>query len=541
MAYALSLAVGLFVSMALIPPLARLAGKLKLEDIPDSRKVHTHPIPRIGGIAVIAGLLTAITLWVPLAPWISGFLVGALILAVFGVWDDRSDLDYRMKFVGQFAAATVAVIGGGIEITRVPLLDTLMLPSIVAAPLTIVVLVAITNAINLSDGLDGLAGGTTLLAVGCIAVLAYGYGDQVLATISFGMIGAILGFLRFNSYPARVFLGDTGSQFLGYSAAVLAIVLTQKSNVTLSAVLPLYLLGLPVLDTVLVMTQRILEGRSPFKPDRNHIHHRLLAVGFDHYEAVVAIYVAQTLLVSGAFFLRYESDTLLLGAFLLFAAATLGPLLLAQQRGWSLRVEHPGHPRQLARLAKFLGRYQWLQRSAVHVLGAGVPSVLAASWVLSPAISLDLGAVAVVCLCAAAASWGGIGRGVFDRLAVYVTAAMAAFVIDSQGGALAEQLRPVWIAVYGALAASVAVLLRFAGPQTFRVSPLDFLVIVMVVLVAYFAGTAGEPAPVVRIALQVAILFYACEMLRAHSGPYWLLAQGTAFATLSIYAIRSVL
>ena len=152
-------------------------------------------------------------------------------------------------------------------------------------------LVGITNAINLSDGLDGLAGGVTFLSLAAIAVLTYiavDAGFMLLATMS--IMGSILGFLRFNTFPARIFMGDGGSQFLGFSAGVLAILLTQSSNTALSPALPLLILGLPILDTLMVMGERIYEGRSPFVADRKHIHHRLLALGFHHYEAVVTIY-----------------------------------------------------------------------------------------------------------------------------------------------------------------------------------------------------------------------------------------------------------
>jgi UDP-N-acetylmuramyl pentapeptide phosphotransferase/UDP-N-acetylglucosamine-1-phosphate transferase len=328
--------VSLAVTMVLIPPLMRAAGRLRAVDLPNERKVHSSAIPRVGGIAMVAGAVLPILLWVPMQQQTVALLFGMAVILLFGFWDDRVDLDYRWKLAGQLLAALLVVVGGHVTIERIPFFDGQDVPAYASIPLTVVVIVGVTNAINLADGLDGLAGGTTLLSLVVIALLAHMAGGQDVVMISVAVIGATLGFLRFNTYPARVFMGDTGSQFLGFSAGVLAIVLTQRTNLALSAGLPFLLLGLAILDTLTVMFQRIYEGRSPFSPDKNHIHHRLLALGFDHYEAVVLIYLAKAGLVSAAYLLRYESDALVVGSYLVFCVAVLGLFRIVSVTGWRL-------------------------------------------------------------------------------------------------------------------------------------------------------------------------------------------------------------
>ncbi|MCU0837109.1 MAG: undecaprenyl/decaprenyl-phosphate alpha-N-acetylglucosaminyl 1-phosphate transferase [Rhodospirillales bacterium] len=541
MAYVLTLAVSLFVAMALIPPLARFAGRLRLEDIPDARKLHARPIPRVGGIAIIIGVATAVLLWVPFDRWIVGYLVGVIVISLFGVWDDRSDLDYRLKFLGQFLAAGAVVGIGGVHISFLPLLDGWVLPPALAMPLTIFVLVAITNAINLTDGLDGLAGGTTLLAVACIALLSYLDDDQTLLIISLGLIGALFGFLRYNSYPARVFLGDTGSQFLGFSAAVLAIDLTQTSNTALSPALPLLLLGLPILDTLVVMTQRMLEGRSPFKPDRTHLHHRLLSVGLDHYEAVLLIYAIQTLLICSAFFFRFEHDSVLIGIYLALSAVIVIPLLVMRQRGWTVR--RPAvDDHFLARAAAVLEERRTLKRVPLMFIGVAVPGLLLFSAAGCEHVSPDLGMAAAGCLLLMAMTLivPSFGQGVVDRLAVYTTASFAVFLMATQVP-LADAGTKALPIFYGVLACAVAATVRFSDGRNFSVSSLDFLVIVVVVLLTLVAGAAEADPVFVKIALQLVVVFYACEMLMVHAAVYWRVVKIASAAALCVFAARALL
>ena len=303
-----SFIVATFVTMVLISPLVRLANRWHVVDMPAARKVHKTPVPRLGGLAMTIGAILPPLMWTTMDSQMAGFLCGIVVILFFGAWDDIKGLDFRLKFLGQIIAVLTVVLYGGVVIRYLPFFGLEPLPDYVAIPLTVFALVGVTNAINLADGLDGLAGGITLLSLGIIGILAYPTGDSRVLLLTASVIGSIVGFLRFNTYPARIFMGDAGSQFLGFSAGVLVVMLTQESNTALSPALPVMILGLPLLDTAMVIGERLYEGRSPFLPDKNHIHHKLLTLGFDHYEAVFVIYLLQTLLVAAAYFLRFETD-----------------------------------------------------------------------------------------------------------------------------------------------------------------------------------------------------------------------------------------
>src|ERR1700678_3629711 len=325
------------VTMASLPLLVRLATRWLIVDQPGGRKVHSVPIPRVGGVAMTLGIFVAALLTVDLQGQDRWFLAAAGVLAIFGVMDDRFDLDYRVKLIGQLLAVGIVVIAGDVQIRAITLDDRFLLSPWISEPLTVVFLVGITNAINLADGLDGLAGGTTFLCLGALAMLAHSGGQSVPAALALTFAGAVLGFLRFNTYPASVFMGDAGSQLLGFAVGVLSLRATQSGDSAVSAATPILLLALPILDTLSVMVQRISERRSPFSPDKNHIHHKLLALGFDHHEAVMVIYVLQAALFLLAYFLRFESDLLILGVVTIFFALSITVFQTATRSGWQLR------------------------------------------------------------------------------------------------------------------------------------------------------------------------------------------------------------
>lgn len=199
--------------------------------------------------------------------------------------------------------------------------------------MTTAAIVAVTNAINLSDGLDGLAGGITLLTFLFIGYLAYLVKFQAFEVMSVAMVGAIFGLLRYNTHPASVFMGDAGSQLLGFVAVTLSLAVTRRTYQT-SPILPLLIIGLPIIDTISVMVQRMIEGKSPFKADKNHLHHKLMNLGFYNSESVVLIYIIHAMLVCFAFIFKYESDRFLLISFIMFAAAIILIIFVAEDRGW---------------------------------------------------------------------------------------------------------------------------------------------------------------------------------------------------------------
>ncbi len=528
--------------MVLIPPLMRGAARMGALDLPNERKVHTEALPRVGGIAMVAGAVLPIILWVPLGPQAVGFLVGVAVLLVFGVMDDRLDLDYRWKLVGQLVAALAVVVYGGVVIDRLTFLGIETLPPWFAVPLTLFFIVGITNAINLSDGLDGLAGGTTLLTLGAVAVMAYLAGSSELVVMSFSVMGAILGFLRFNTHPARLFMGDTGSQFLGFSAGVLTILLTQEANAALSPVLPIMLLGLPILDTLTVMVQRIYEGRSPFSADKNHLHHRLLALGLDHYEAVTVIYLLMSALVAGAFLLRYESDGLILLVYLVFCAVLTGGLRLASARGWHLS-EHRGQaPSTLARWVAYLRVTGLLHVGPVYVLRVAIPLVLFAGAMLPVSISPDFGVASLALLMAALVSmWRGwTPTNVGARAVIYIACAFAVYLLNTSPWGQGEYARYL-DGYFLLLAPVIAIGIRFSDTEVFRVTPLDLLVILMALAVPSLPELNFHSLGAGRLALQLIVLFYGCEFLISRMrGSFSVLNVSTVLA-LGLMGMRGFL
>ncbi len=344
MLYFLLVLVSFGASLALTPWVRLLAVRFGAVDRPGERKVHTVPIPRLGGVSivlstVVSGLVALgvravsdasspidVTAWGPL-------LVGGAVVFLIGLWDDIRPVPSWVKFLFQFAAAGV-VVWFGIRIDRVSLLGSEPIElGILALPITFLWIVGITNAFNLVDGLDGLAAGLASIAAGTSAVIFLLGGDVHDAMLLLILLGALLGFLRYNFNPATVFLGDSGSLFVGYILAVTAIRGSQKGATSLAVATPLLIFGLPILDTLLSMVRRfvgglfigraknlpirdrILSAKRMFKPDQRHIHHQLVALGFSHRKAVLVLYafaVALSLLALLSLMAQYRNAGIIL-------------------------------------------------------------------------------------------------------------------------------------------------------------------------------------------------------------------------------------
>jgi UDP-GlcNAc:undecaprenyl-phosphate GlcNAc-1-phosphate transferase len=538
----LALVASTLLSMTLVPILIRAAPRMGLVDLPNHRKVHVGVIPRVGGIAMVIAAVVPIFTWVPQRPDLSALLAAVLVLIAFGIWDDRGDLDYRIKFLGQILAAFIVVFVGGVVFTRVPFFYDIRMPFWMGAPITVVALVAITNAINLSDGLDGLAGGTTLLTIGMIALVAITSGDEALATTAVAVFGGILGFLRYNSYPARVFMGDTGSQFLGFVSAYMAIVLVEQTNTALSCVLPLLLLGLPILDTLAVMTQRLQEGRSPFEADKNHMHHKLMAIGFTHYEAVVIIYVAQAVLVTFAFLLRYDSDTILFLAYATFALTVLVAFQVSTRRGLQVEVRSQVLQRMDSRFS--LWRMQpWpnlITRAPRLFVTFSVPLILILGALATDGITRDMSilsflmlVILIVAIRFEATAWAGL----LERLSIYVGAAIVAYCLELHPGWLRSSFLPI-DAVFVVIVVSVIGMIRFSGKSEFSVSPLDLLVVFMVLMIPNLPDIGLPAKEIGAIAFKLAVLCYAAEILLGRGVKTRVLLRSGALVSLAFVAVR---
>lgn len=283
----------LFTSLIMVPFLRKWALDSDMVDHPDARKVHTQKIPRIGGIAIFMAFLFAVLVYVEMLPVVRGILAGGLIIFCTGLVDDLQGIGPKRKFLGEIAACLITIMVGNLQITRLGNLfgtGEIILPLWIAIPFTVFAVVGVINALNLIDGLDGLSGGVASIAIGAFFILALLDGNAPAMALCAGLMGSLLGFLKYNVYPARIFMGDAGSLNLGFLLGFLAILITQEPNATVSPVVPLLILGLPIIDTLIVMGRRILAGTSPFAPDKTHVHHKFLELGFEHRFTVVAIY-----------------------------------------------------------------------------------------------------------------------------------------------------------------------------------------------------------------------------------------------------------
>ncbi|MCD6570427.1 MAG: undecaprenyl/decaprenyl-phosphate alpha-N-acetylglucosaminyl 1-phosphate transferase [Deltaproteobacteria bacterium] len=336
MIYLFSILISFYITVVLIPPLSRLARRVNLVDIPDSRKIHKGLIPRIGGVGIVIGAVVPIWIWVPMADEFRAFLSGVVILLIFGFLDDLIGLSYKKKLLGQVLAAGVTMAMGHVFIINLGVWTSgeIILPYYLALPLTFFFILGITNAINLADGLDGLAGGLCVFIFLSLALLAYLDGSSSIMVCCLGIVGALLAFLRYNSFPAAVFMGDTGSQFLGFSAAVLCIYLTQSQSTAIARTLPLIILGLPIMDTLTVMGERIMQGGSPFKADTKHFHYQLLRIGLSQKDAVVMIYLVQALMCLLSIQFRYYTELWIILTYSSFTIAVLISFYLIHRVGW---------------------------------------------------------------------------------------------------------------------------------------------------------------------------------------------------------------
>jgi UDP-GlcNAc:undecaprenyl-phosphate GlcNAc-1-phosphate transferase len=478
--------------------------------------VHKRPIPRIGGVAMLTGVLVATLVVVPLESRDWYFLLAAVVLTIFGALDDRFDLNPKLKLLGQIVAACIVVFGADIQIHSLTLDDRIMLAPWISVPLTIFFLAGITNAINLADGLDGLAGGTTFLCLGVLAMLAHSAGQIVGTAEALAFGGAVLGFLRFNTYPASVFMGDAGSQLLGFAVGVLSLRTTQIGGSEVSAATPILLLALPILDTLSVMVQRISEGRSPFDADKNHIHHKLLKLGFDHHEAVMVIYVIQANLFLMAYWLRYESDLTILAVVTIFFAAAISLLQTAAHNGWQLRTH--GGPRQQAPVTRLISSLRKPERLPRWSYIAVVASVgLYACLILAETVSVSGDVqILVISLLAVTAVLLATLRvkplNIIEKAALYVTTAVIVY-LDS-AVLPAHRMFPLltWAAI-GVAAAATVLRLRLLPDRRFELTPLDVIVLFVALVVPSLLGTFALPDGGARGIAKLVILFYALEVL----------------------------
>lgn len=293
--YILGFAAALLLSLVMTPFVKQFAGWVGAVDKPNARKVHTRIMPRLGGLAIFAAFVGGVLIVIPAidsikAEAVWGLLIGGAIIVLTGALDDRFELSPKLKLLGIVLAACVVVAFGlKVDLVNIPFGNSSVPLDWLSIPLTIFWIVGVTNAINLIDGLDGLAAGVSAISTGTILTLAIIMNNGTVMLLSAVLLGSIIGFLFFNFYPAKIFMGDSGALFLGFSIATLSI-LGFKQATFVSFIVPLFIIGVPLSDTFFAIIRRWVNKKPIFEADKGHLHHCLLHLGFSHRRTVLIIY-----------------------------------------------------------------------------------------------------------------------------------------------------------------------------------------------------------------------------------------------------------
>ena len=516
MLYLTTLLVSMIITIAMMPCFKYIASSLKAIDKPNERKVHTGLIPKCGGMAMAAGTISPIILWAPMTPITKALLIGSLILVFFGVMDDIKDLGFKPKFATQLGAALAAILIGGIKINNLGVLlpSGVMLPDWIAIPLTIVVIVGVTNATNLADGLDGMAGGIALLIFICIGYFGFRKGDMTVVLFSLAIGGAILGFLRFNSYPAQLFMGDAGSQLLGYSAIVLSLKLTQSGN-GLNVLLPLFFIGLPIVDTLTVMTKRLALGKPPFVADKKHFHHQLMGMGLFHSEAVLSIYIIQSLYILLGITLKGFSEWVLLIVYLVYSLAVVVSFQLVEKAQFQLNRTRFLNPFK-ARLRTIKERGLIIKYS-FQMIKVGVPAVFILNCFIPTPQNESYFIFASGFLIIIALTWY-FKRDYVDQIVKLGLYVVTPFIVYAGDRGIYEYMGNKFALLYnslfGVLFLFLLLTLNFTRRKTrFQSTPLDFLVVFIIFLISSLPNTVINDYQLGLVAVKTIILFFGYEVL----------------------------
>lgn len=293
---ALLASISMLIVLLITPIMIKVAVKINATDKPNHRKVHVNPIPTLGGLAIFISFLIGILITQPVSDYHLAIMSGGFLIILLGFFDDLYDLSPKIKFLLQFIAALLVVFWGGLQVEFINLpfggqVEFGFLSSLI----TVLWIVGVTNAMNLIDGLDGLAAGVSSIALFTIGGMAIAISDPYVATIALVLFFSTVGFLPYNFFPAKIFMGDTGALFLGYMISVLAL-LGFKNVTIISFIIPIFILAIPISDTLIAMVRRYINKQPMSSPDSSHLHHRLVKLGLTHKQAVLFIY-----LLSGTF------------------------------------------------------------------------------------------------------------------------------------------------------------------------------------------------------------------------------------------------
>ncbi len=325
-----------FISTPIVKSFAQKVGAV---DVPsDSRRMHDHPIPRMGGLAIFLGFILSVVLFADINRPVQGILPGAVAVVIVGVIDDIVPLKAWVKFLCQIFAALIAVYHGVIieifsNFNIFSASDYLLLGKL-SIPITVIWIVAITNSVNLIDGLDGLAVGVSAIGSLSMLVVALIVAESNVAILLAALVGACLGFMPYNLNPAKIFMGDTGALMLGYILATVSVIGMFKFYAIISFAVPILSLGLPIFDTAFAFFRRLLSGQNPMSPDRGHFHHRLIDMGLSQKQAVAVLYLISAILGLAAVVITTSGEIKAIILLLAFCvAAAVGILIMRGRNG----------------------------------------------------------------------------------------------------------------------------------------------------------------------------------------------------------------
>ncbi len=301
----LALLVSAVLAFLITPLVKRLAERVGAMDVPtDSRRMHHRPIPRMGGLAIFIAVLVSVLIFAKIDREVRGILLGAIIIVILGVLDDIMTLHAGLKFIVQILAAILVVLHG----CRIEHFMGLTLANWLSYPVSVLWIVAITNAVNFIDGLDGLAAGVSAISAGAMLVVALLVADFTSAVMLAAIVGGCVGFIPYNFNPAKIFMGDTGSTFLGFMLSTISIYGLFKMYAIISFAVPFLVLGLPIFDICFAVVRRVSHGQSPMHADRGHVHHRLIDMGFSQKQAVAIAYMLSAILGMAAVVLTNDGE-----------------------------------------------------------------------------------------------------------------------------------------------------------------------------------------------------------------------------------------
>ena len=546
MSYFFALILAFYLTVTITPLIRRGALRLGMVDVPNERKVHASPVPRAGGVAMAVGIIVPLLVWVPMDTRFKAFIAGMVIIFIFGLLDDLYEIDYKKKFLGQILAVVVTIITGKFWITNLGMWtgEEILIPPVLGIPLTAFFILGVTNAINLADGLDGLAGGMCILTFACIGFLAFRQEETSIVLASLIMIGAILGFLRYNTFPANIFLGDTGSQMLGFSAALLSLYLTQSEHSPLARTLPLLIIGLPIMDTLTVMVRRIMRGRSPFKPDKTHFHHQIMDLGASHVGSVALIYLLQSLMIFLSIYLEYDTAG---DVFIIFIIIFSGILLffyigknynisvykaLAWGKDWAETLGST----KTANISK-----KWLLRALQIVLAAGLTVLAVSSTPTFRRWELLLFFFIIVGMFISRK----LNKTIFNNLVRYSIYLIGIyFLFSMQNEKLIFFDIPVRLFNYifwGTLASILVMYLVITKFRELEISSLDYLLMLLVVIITFLPFEQIDQYQLPMVTIAMIILLWSSEVILQNKRGTWNTLSITSVVNILIIGGKAIL